>query len=109
MSVELQSKTVQVTDEVVVIETTETQEGETHMGTKFCAIAISLNVMGLAAVSFSGASFAGNAVVADIVLGSSLVCLTVSLIRSTFKNATNGFVNKLASFTRPSPATLASD
>ncbi|MCW3999225.1 MAG: hypothetical protein NWE93_03200 [Candidatus Bathyarchaeota archaeon] len=109
MSDELHSKTIQITDEVFVIESaTEPSENETHMGTKFCAIAMSLNILGLAAVSFSGASFSGNVVVADIVLGSSLACLAVSLVRSTFKNVKLGPISKLFSF-RSAPATLSSD
>ena len=55
---------------------------DTPLGTRFTVFAMGFNVLGLAAVNFGNLPIAGNAVVADIVLATSLVCLSASLFRS---------------------------
>jgi hypothetical protein len=53
------------------------------LGTRFTAFAMSFNVIGIFAVTFGNTAFSGNVLVADLVLVSSMVCLTASLFRSS--------------------------
>jgi hypothetical protein len=62
----------------------ENSETTGILGTKFTVFAIAFNIIGLAAVTFGNSSFSGNVAAADIVLGCSLSCLTVSMFRSNF-------------------------
>ncbi len=61
---------------------TATTQTEGSLGTKFTVFAMSFNIVGLAAVTFGNTAFGGNIVAADLVLGSSLACLTANLIYS---------------------------
>jgi hypothetical protein len=65
--------------------TTQTPQQTTEgiLGTKFTVFAMAFNVVGILAVTFGNTAFSGNIAVADLVLGTSLVCLTASLFRST--------------------------
>jgi hypothetical protein len=55
---------------------------ENPLGTRFTIFALAFNAFGLATLTFGGISIGGNALAADAVLGSSLVCLSAYLIRS---------------------------
>jgi|WetSurMetagenome_2_1015567.scaffolds.fasta_scaffold23551_4 hypothetical protein len=73
----------------VVTTSTVTQtkvEVEGMLSTKFTVFAMAFNVIGLVAVTFGGTGFSGNVPVAELVLGSSMVCLIVSSFRSSFSN-----------------------
>ena len=55
---------------------------ENPLGTRFTVFALAFNAFGLATLTIGGISIGGNAIAADAVLGSSLVCLSAYLIRS---------------------------
>jgi hypothetical protein len=55
---------------------------ENPLGTRFTIFALAFNAFGLATLTLGGISIGGNALAADAVLGSSLVCLSAYLIRS---------------------------
>jgi hypothetical protein len=55
---------------------------ENPLGTRFTIFALAFNAFGLATLTLGGISIGGNALAADSVLGSSLVCLSAYLIRS---------------------------
>ena len=59
---------------------------ENPLGTKFTVFALAFNAFGLATLTVGGISIGGNALAADFVLGSSLVCLSAYLFRSLWGN-----------------------
>jgi hypothetical protein len=59
------------------------------LGTRFTVFALAFNAFGLVTLTFGGISIGGNAVAADLVLGSSLVCLSAYLLRSLWANRKN--------------------
>lgn len=56
------------------------------LGTRFTIFAMAFNGIGLATLTFGGVSIGGNIVAAEVVLGSSLVCLSAYLFRSIIGN-----------------------
>jgi hypothetical protein len=69
----------------------EKTEADPLRGTRFTVFAMAFSTLGLLAITFSGVPVAGNIVVADLVLGSALVCLSTSLYRSIISNRRKGF------------------
>jgi hypothetical protein len=59
---------------------------ENPLGNKFTVFALAFNAFGLATLSLGGVSIGGNALAAEAVLGSSIVCLSAYLLRSIIGN-----------------------
>jgi hypothetical protein len=66
----------------ITTSTVEKTGFENPLGTRFTVFALAFNAFGLATLTLGGISIGGNVIAADVVLGSSLVCLSVYLIRS---------------------------
>jgi hypothetical protein len=64
----------------------EKNEAANPLGTRFTIFALTFNAIGLATVTFSGTPIAGNMIAGEIVLGSSMVCLSAYLARSISAN-----------------------
>jgi hypothetical protein len=59
---------------------------ENPFGTRFTVFALAFNALGLGTLAFGGISIGGNVLAAEVVLGSSLVCLSAYLLRSIIGN-----------------------